>query len=112
MSSTQLGPGTVPGRRNISQSPRAVAAADPTHTTGVLIGTVAYLAPEQVERGISDARSDVYAVGVSPDGNLVAAGGEEGVVRLYKNRAGTPFKSLLPPDAAPKEEPKKETKKK
>ncbi len=39
-----------------------------THTqfsqTGMLFGTVAYLAPEQVERGISDARSDVYAAGV------------------------------------------------
>src|SRR3954447_12315666 len=43
---------------------RAVAAADHTNTTNVLIGTVAYLAPEQVERGVSDARSDVYAVGV------------------------------------------------
>jgi beta-lactam-binding protein with PASTA domain/tRNA A-37 threonylcarbamoyl transferase component Bud32 len=43
---------------------RAAASADHTQTTGVLIGTVAYLAPEQVERGVADARSDVYAVGV------------------------------------------------
>jgi eukaryotic-like serine/threonine-protein kinase len=32
--------------------------------TGVLFGTVAYLAPEQVERGTADVRSDVYATGV------------------------------------------------
>ena len=31
---------------------------------GVLIGTVAYLSPEQVERGIADARSDVYSAGI------------------------------------------------
>ena len=30
----------------------------------MLIGTVAYLAPEQVERGVADARSDVYAAGI------------------------------------------------
>ena len=30
----------------------------------MLIGTVAYLSPEQVERGIADARSDVYAAGI------------------------------------------------
>jgi serine/threonine-protein kinase len=30
----------------------------------VLLGTVAYLSPEQVERGIADARSDVYAAGL------------------------------------------------
>ncbi len=33
-------------------------------TGGVLIGTVAYLSPEQLERGRADARSDVYAAGV------------------------------------------------
>lgn len=35
-----------------------------TAQTGVLLGTVAYLSPEQVERGIADARSDVYAAGL------------------------------------------------
>jgi serine/threonine-protein kinase len=35
-----------------------------TATGGVLIGTVAYLSPEQLERGRGDARSDVYAAGV------------------------------------------------
>jgi serine/threonine-protein kinase len=42
---------------------RAVAVADATATTGLLIGTVAYLAPEQVERNVADERSDVYAIG-------------------------------------------------
>ncbi|MGY1813161.1 Stk1 family PASTA domain-containing Ser/Thr kinase [Blastococcus sp. SYSU D00820] len=44
---------------------RAVAGTGQTsHTGGVLIGTVAYLSPEQLERGRADARSDVYAAGV------------------------------------------------
>ena len=42
---------------------RAVGSATAA-TQGVLIGTVAYLAPEQVARGIADSRSDVYAAGV------------------------------------------------
>lgn len=33
-------------------------------TSGLLIGTVAYLAPEQVERGTADARADVYSAGI------------------------------------------------
>ncbi|MGY1773393.1 Stk1 family PASTA domain-containing Ser/Thr kinase [Blastococcus sp. SYSU D00813] len=44
---------------------RAVAGTGQTsHTGGVLIGTVAYLSPEQLERGKADARSDVYAAGI------------------------------------------------
>jgi WD40 repeat protein len=42
----------------------------------------------------------VYAVGVSPDGKVVAAGGEEGVVRLYNGANGQLIKELLPPGAA------------
>ncbi len=44
---------------------RAVGAdTQHTATQGVLIGTVSYLAPELVVEGRSDARADVYAVGV------------------------------------------------
>ncbi len=43
---------------------RAVESSNLTQTTGLLIGTVAYLAPEQVETGNADARTDVYAAGV------------------------------------------------
>ncbi|WP_457252906.1 Stk1 family PASTA domain-containing Ser/Thr kinase [Pedococcus sp. P5_B7] len=43
---------------------RAVSNQTSHSQTGVLLGTVAYLSPEQVERGIADARSDVYAAGL------------------------------------------------
>ncbi len=43
---------------------RAVDASPLTATAGLLLGTVAYLAPEQVARGVADARADVYACGV------------------------------------------------
>ena len=43
---------------------RAIDTVTSTAQTGVLLGTVAYLSPEQVERGIADARSDVYAAGL------------------------------------------------
>jgi serine/threonine-protein kinase len=35
-----------------------------TNTTGTVLGTVSYLAPEQIEHGIADPRVDVYACGV------------------------------------------------
>ncbi len=35
-----------------------------TAESSVILGSVSYLSPEQVQRGIADARSDVYAVGI------------------------------------------------
>ena len=43
---------------------RALEPTDQSVTQGMIIGTVAYLSPEQVERGEADGRSDVYAAGI------------------------------------------------
>ncbi|HYN30536.1 MAG TPA: protein kinase, partial [Dermatophilaceae bacterium] len=43
---------------------RPVTSLTVTSSAGTIMGTVAYLSPEQVERGVADARSDVYAAGL------------------------------------------------
>jgi len=59
-------------------------------------------------RTFSNAKDYVYAIGVSPDGALVASGGEQGIVWLYNGANGQLIKELLPPGDEPKKvEPKK-----
>ena len=43
---------------------RAIQASHHTATTGLLIGTAAYLAPEQIQHGLADPRTDLYAAGI------------------------------------------------
>lgn len=62
------------------------------------------------QRNFPGGSDFLYAVAVSPDGKLVAAGGEEGTVRLYNGDSAALIKALLPPGEEPatkKEEPKK-----
>jgi len=42
----------------------AVIGQTLTAESSVVLGSVSYLSPEQVQRGIADARSDVYALGI------------------------------------------------
>jgi len=52
------------GRIKIGDFGLARAASANTATGAALLGTIAYLSPELVTRGIADARSDIYAVGI------------------------------------------------
>ncbi|WP_173476283.1 Stk1 family PASTA domain-containing Ser/Thr kinase [Streptomyces sp. 150FB] len=52
------------GRVKVADFGLVRAVGDVTSTTGTVLGTVSYLAPEQIEYGTSDTRVDVYASGV------------------------------------------------
>lgn len=70
-----------------------------TESTGGVLGTVAYLAPEQTERGTADARVDVYACGVLLYEMLTGAQPHEGetpAIVLYKHL----HDDVPPPSAA------------
>jgi serine/threonine-protein kinase len=59
-----------------------------TGTTGAVLGTVSYLAPEQIEQGGADARVDVYACGVVLYEMLTGAkphAGDSAAQVLYKH---------------------------
>ncbi|MYR55117.1 protein kinase, partial [Streptomyces sp. SID625] len=52
------------GRVKVADFGLVRAVDSVTSTTGAVLGTVSYLAPEQMEQGAADPRVDVYACGV------------------------------------------------
>ncbi|MEU2558050.1 Stk1 family PASTA domain-containing Ser/Thr kinase [Streptomyces longispororuber] len=52
------------GRVKVADFGLVRAVDSVTNTTGTVLGTVSYLAPEQIEQGTADTRVDVYASGV------------------------------------------------
>ncbi|WP_369196183.1 Stk1 family PASTA domain-containing Ser/Thr kinase [Streptomyces djakartensis] len=70
-----------------------------TNTTGTVLGTVSYLAPEQIENGTADPRVDVYACGVMLHEMLTGDkphDGDSPAVILYKHL----HEDVPPPSAA------------
>ncbi|MFF6876570.1 MULTISPECIES: Stk1 family PASTA domain-containing Ser/Thr kinase [unclassified Streptomyces] len=70
-----------------------------TNTTGTVLGTVSYLAPEQIEDGTADTRVDVYACGVMLYEMLTGDkphDGDSPAVILYKHL----HEDVPPPSAA------------
>src|SRR5262249_29753449 len=66
----------------------------------------------QPGRSYSGGNDFLFSVAASPDGSVIAGGGQDGAVRLYNGSTGALIKALTPP-GADKEQPKKdkETKK-
>ncbi|MET9107300.1 protein kinase domain-containing protein, partial [Streptomyces zhihengii] len=52
------------GRVKVADFGLVRAVDSVTNTSGTVLGTVSYLAPEQIEYGTADTRADVYACGV------------------------------------------------
>ncbi|MYZ41160.1 protein kinase, partial [Streptomyces sp. MnatMP-M17] len=76
------------GRVKVADFGLVRAVGDVTNTTGTVLGTVSYLAPEQIEYGTSDTRVDVYACGVVLHEMLTGAkphGGDTPAQVLYRH---------------------------
>ena len=85
---------------------RAIVDTDSTALTrGVLIGTVAYLAPEQVEKGHADERSDIYSAGIllfeMLTGKVPFSGDSPIAVAFQHVHANMPLPSEAKPELSP-----------
>ncbi len=83
---------------------RAVGT-DTTSSTGSVLGTVSYLAPEQIQDGVTDQRSDVYACGIllyeMLTGSKPYSGGTPAQVLYQHLHEDVPPPSGLAGDVAP-----------
>jgi beta-lactam-binding protein with PASTA domain/tRNA A-37 threonylcarbamoyl transferase component Bud32 len=90
------------GRIKIGDFGLARAATANTATGAALLGTIAYLSPELVTRGIADTRSDIYALGIMLYEMLTGEQpykGEQPMQIAYQHANDTvPAPSLVAPD--------------
>ncbi|MFI6702067.1 Stk1 family PASTA domain-containing Ser/Thr kinase [Streptomyces sp. NPDC050509] len=93
------------GRVKVADFGLVRGVGDVTNTTGTVLGTVSYLAPEQIEHGTSDTRVDVYACGVVLHEMLTGAkphSGDTPAQVLYRHlNEDVPAPSAAVPGLAP-----------
>ncbi|UYQ61649.1 Stk1 family PASTA domain-containing Ser/Thr kinase [Streptomyces peucetius] len=92
------------GRVKVADFGLVRAVGSVTNTSGTVLGTVSYLAPEQIEYGTADTRADVYACGVVLYEMLTGAkphGGDTPAQVLFQHlNADVPAPSALFPGLA------------
>ena len=93
------------GRIKIGDFGLARAATANTASGQALLGTIAYLSPELVTRGVADARSDIYALGIMMFEMLTGEQpfkGEQPMQIAYQHANDTvPLPSSLNPEVPP-----------
>jgi serine/threonine protein kinase len=101
-------PGTVPSQSVFSAATTRSSPASPLTSAGSIVGTVQYMAPEQIEGKDADPRSDIFSFGLVLYEMLTAARAFEGktqasVVAAILALEPKPLRSLNPDAPLPVE---------